>query len=221
MVKNFTYCLETSRGIELDHQPIQIETNGQVADWYGKLFSKLNALKINWDYGHGDYATRISCWDADISVYQHKDTEHIRSKGLYFQYIRPLGASKGQWYSQYPENACRCHGKYCTDVQQVCDHLKHDDHCCYQTTGFSDMLTAMLFPDHVVDVDDNIQATTMPLKKQAIQTVDDAMKFINWIDYLHLEQFIDLPDDFYKKKHRLTSRLSNARMWIENSVVKR
>lgn len=218
MIKHFVYCVNYF-GLPLthDHIELSIETNGRVSDWFRKLYAKLNAIRIHNDSRTGNYVTNISCWDADSRIYQYTSSDHIRSKGLYFQYIREEGASSGKWYAQYPENAYHCHGMYGTDIAGMCDRLEHNQTISKTPAGFSDILTATLFPDQKVDLDDHISASTMPEKKKVLETIDQTIKALNWIEQQQLHQYIDLPDNFYLTLERLTYRLNDARVWVESS----
>lgn len=221
MIKHFEYCVETvNNPTSHNHFELMIETDGRVSDWFRKLYAQLNAVRIRGDYASGDYVTNISCWDADSKVYQYASDDHIRSKGLYFQYIREVGASKGKWYAQYPENAYHCHGQFGTDIGHMCDRLEYDQLTYRAPKGFSDVITATLFPDQTVNIDDHISASAMPEKKQVIETIDEAIRAFNWIEEQELHRYIDLPDNFHKTLERLTYRLSDARMWVEAAKAK-
>lgn len=218
MIKHFEYCVETvNNPASHNHFELAIETDGRVSDWFRKLYAQLNAVRIRSDYASGDYVTNISCWDADSKVYQYASGDHIRSKGLYFQYLRQKGASRGQWYAQYPENAYHCHGSFSTDIEGMCDRLDCNPTISKAPVGFSDILAATLFPDQKIDLDDHISASTMPEKKKVLETIDQTIKVLNWVEQQQLHQYIDIPDNFYLTLERLTYRLSDARVWVESS----
>lgn len=218
MIKHFEYCIETvNNPTSHDHIELTIETDGRVSDWFRKLFAQLNAIRVQHDYSTGDYVVKLSCWDGDRSIYQYTNTDHIRSKGLYFQYIRQPGSSQGQWYAQYPENAYHCHGSFGTDIEGMCDRLDHNQTIKHPLKGFSDILTATLFPDQTVNIDDEITASTIPEKKKVMETIDQTIKALNWIEQQQIHQYIDVPDNFYPTLKRLMFRLSDARVWVENS----
>lgn len=221
MIKHFVYCIETlHNNTSHNHIEVPIETDGRVSDWFRKLYAHLNAVRIGHDYADGDYIIRLSCWDSDNALYQYTSSDHVRTKGLYFQYIREPGSSRGTWYAQYPENAYHCHGSFDSDIPGMCDRLDNNPTLNRRPQGFSDILTATLFPDQVINVNDYISASSMPEKKKVLDTIDESIRALNWVEQQNLHQYIDVPDNFYQSIERLTYRLSDARVWVESSTVK-
>ncbi len=57
----------------------------------------------------------------------------------------------------------------------------------------------------------------MPEKKKVLETIDQTIKVLNWVEQQQLHQYIDVPDNFHPTLERLTYRLSDARVWVESS----
>ena len=224
MVKTFKRCYQTIFGTQHTHDIIEVETDGLVTDWYPKLWSICHTWIIKHDYGTNDYITQMVVWDNDTSVYQYSDItdNHLMTTGAYIKYIRNTQFPQGFWFGQYPYNAWRCNGLFNDDIKTVCDNIRNDvEYHRIRHDGLGDILSATLFPDHVIDVDQDVNAAIVPQKKQAIKAIDDAIQAFEILNTLDLSGLYgNVPDKYIECTQHLINRLANARMWVESSTVK-
>lgn len=225
MIKTFKRCYQTLLTDEHITDIIEIETDGLVSDWYPKLYSNCHAFIIKHDYRTNDYITKLVVWDNDDDVYVYKnhDTKHLMTKGAYIKYVRNSDNPNGVWYGQYPYNAWRCNGLFVKDISQICEWLRKNPeyHKPVYHDGLGDLLSATLFPDHVINVDQDVNATIIPQKNQAMKAIDDAIVAFEVLNQLNLKAIYgQVPEQYIQATQHIVNRLANARMWIENSTIK-
>lgn len=223
MIKKFNRCYTTSSGNTHHNEVIEIDTNGNVGDWYPKLYSACQAFVIKNDYQSNDYITELIVYDINVDVYHVCiDKNHIISRGGYIKYVRNDQYPQGMWFGQYPENAWGCHGIFVPSIKDICDHLRKDP--TFHTPvhdGLGDLLSAILYPDHIVNVDQDVNASIIPTKKQALKTIDDAILGYEILNQLNMtDYFGTVPEEYIEATQNIVKRLTDVRVWIDNSSVK-
>ena len=108
------------------------------------------------------------------------------------------------------------------DISQICDWLRKNPeyHKPVYHDGLGDLLSATLFPDHVINVDQDVNATIIPQKNQAMKAIDDAIVAFEVLNQLNLKAIYgQVPEQYIQATQHIVNRLANARMWIENSTI--
>lgn len=113
---------------------------------------------------------------------------------------------------------------FVSDIRLMCDHLrkKQDTQLIPGDSGFiSDMMSMILFPDKVHNADQKVQVVLTPEKERAIKAVDDAMYAFDFLQNKAIENYINVPEQYLKCTRSLINRLSEAKLFIEQSVLPR
>lgn len=222
MFKQFNRCYKTIYSQTHTYDQIAIETDGVVNDWYPKLYNENNVFVIQHNYGTNDYITELVVWDADDTVYHRHDRDYLIKHGAYIKYVRNNQYPNGMWFGQYPHNAFHCNGLFVKRINEICEMIrKNPEYHMISHDGVGDLLSAVLFPDHVVHVDQDVNAAIIPQKKQAIKAIDDAITAFEIINQLNLTSIYgNVPEEYYQATNKIIKRLANARMWIDSSTIK-
>ena len=218
----FEYTRNTVNATFKQEIKIVVEDGSRTDVQFPQLFVKLDAFRMRYDSHNASFITSIRCQDADTKLYDNASKASI--DGILLRYERKSADKPGKWYGQYPANAYCCHGMYVSDIKAMCDHLrkKPDSQLIPGDNGFiSDVLSMILFPDKVHNASQKVQIALTPEKEKAIKAIDDAMYAFDFLQNKAIENYINVPEQYLRCTRSLINRLSEAKLFIEQSVLPR
>lgn len=223
MLKRFYRCYSTVNGTSVHNQEIAIETDGTVGDWYSKIYTNSVDFIIKHDYRTNDYISELIVYDVDSTLYHNvRIQQHLFSRGVYLKYVRNNLHPDGMWYGQYPQHAWNCCGIWYDDIEDLIEHLKKDPHYCpIRHDGLGDLISTILYPDSIINGTQDVNASIVPNKKVALDTIDDAIQAFEILNMLNIDQLYgQIPQDYIDATYNIIKRLSDVRVWVDNSTVK-
>lgn len=224
MIKTFKRIARTNFGTILKSFD-EVETNGDVVDWYTNLVSETKAWLVGYEHMSYDRIVDITVWDCDETLYnavtdRQLTEEYLSMHGMYIKYVKDSDHPDGDWFGQYPCNAWNLDGVF-DPIDTVCSNLNRDpNYHRVVDREYQDVMTAVLFPDHVVSVGQDVNAMIVPRKSQVLDTIDDAIKAFEMLKSHNCGSCNIMSAEHSKCTNDIIERLMQARLWVDSCTLR-